>query len=109
MRYRVHVHPAFRRVGHVAFPNWLAITLGRHIWSWRQLAPAELAHELAHVEQWRRHGWRYPFRYWLSSIRAVRSGGDWYRDNEFELEARAAADAAAREANAAAAERVQIG
>ena len=99
MRYRVHVHPRFRRLANVVFPNWLAITLGGHIWAWRKLGAAELAHELKHVEQWRRLGWRYPFSYWLSSIRAVRAGGNWYRDNEFEREAREAAEAAELAAN----------
>jgi hypothetical protein len=100
--FRLHVHPRLRLLGHVLFPNWLAITLGSHIWSWRALGPAELAHESKHAEQWGRLGWRYPLVYWLSSLRAVRKGGDWYRDNEFEREARAAADAAAHEVWAAA-------
>jgi hypothetical protein len=91
--FRLHVYPWLRRLGHVLFPNWLAITLGSHIWSWRSLDPAELAHEAKHTEQWRRVGWRYPLLYWMSSIRAVRAGRDWYRDNEFEREARQAAAA----------------
>ena len=102
------MHPRFRRLGNRVFPNWLAITLGRHIWAWRPLVGAELAHDVAHVAQWRRHGWRYPIRYWLSSIRAVRAGGDWYRDNEFEREARAAANAAAERERAATTRTVAI-
>lgn len=96
--FRLHVLPALRRPGGVLFPNWLAITLGRHIWTWRPLDAPELAHELKHAEQWRRLGWRYPFSYWLSSLRALRAGGNWYFDNEFEREGRAAADAARAEA-----------
>ena len=92
MRYRQHIHPSLRRPGKLLLRNWLAITLGRHIWSWRALDAAELAHELAHVEQWARHGWRYPFRYWWASVTALRARGSWYWDNEFELAARAAAD-----------------
>jgi hypothetical protein len=93
--FRLHVHSVLRRPGGLIFPNWLAITLGGHIWSWRPLDPAELAHEAKHAEQWRRLGWRYPFSYWASSLRALWAGGNWYRDNEFEREARAAADEAA--------------
>jgi hypothetical protein len=99
--FRVHVLGALRRPGHVLFPNWLAITLGRHIWTWRPLNPVELAHEAKHAEQWRRLGWRYPFSYWASSLRALRVGRNWYWDNEFEIEARAAADAAAAAASRA--------
>jgi hypothetical protein len=93
--FRVHVLASLRRPGSVFFPNWLAITLGSHIWTWRPLDLPELAHELKHAEQWRRLGWRYPFRYWASSLRALRAGRNWYWDNEFEREAKAAADAAA--------------
>jgi hypothetical protein len=95
VRYRVHVLSPLRRPGHVIFPNWLAITIGGHIWTWRRLDGPELAHELKHVEQWRRHGLiGYPIRYWQSSLRALRAGGNWYWDNEFEREARAAGEAA---------------
>ena len=68
--------------------GWLAITLGKTIFAARRLSEDELDHELVHVDQWREHGWTFPFRYAAASIRAVRSGGDWYRDNEFEVEAR---------------------
>ena len=93
MRYRLHVHPVLRRPGRVLLPNWLAITLGRHIWSWRSLDPAELAHELTHVSQWERHGVFFAFRYLGASWQALRSGTHWYWGNEYEREARAAADA----------------
>ncbi|HET7678488.1 MAG TPA: hypothetical protein VFK38_11625 [Candidatus Limnocylindrales bacterium] len=89
---RLHVLPWLRRIGgRLLIPDWLAITIGRDIVSWRPLARAELAHELEHVRQWRVHGWRFPLRYLLASLRARRGGGHWYRDNAFEVAARAAA------------------
>jgi hypothetical protein len=51
----------------------------------------ETAHELAHVEQWRRHGWRFPIAYLAASLTARRAGSHWYDDNPFEIEARDAA------------------
>lgn len=74
--------------------NWLAITIGRDILAWRSLSDRELRHELAHVEQWRRHGWTLPPRYALASWRAWRDGRGWYDGNDFEIEARAAERAA---------------
>ncbi len=68
-------------------PNWLAITIGKRIYSWRNLDDAELAHELTHVKQWQRHGLTFPLRYWSASRAASKSGGDRYRDNQFEREA----------------------
>jgi hypothetical protein len=93
-RYRLHVQPALRLLGRVLIPNWLAITLGRHVWAWRPLTEAELAHELAHVAQWARHGVAFPIVYALASLRARRAGKRWYEDNSFEVEARRAADRA---------------
>jgi hypothetical protein len=82
------VVPALRRPGRwLIMADWLAITIGPLIVAWRPLAPQELAHELVHVRQWRRHGLRFIPRYFLASRRAARAGGDRYRDNEFELEA----------------------
>lgn len=75
-------------------PNWLAITIGPLIIAWRELDSVELAHELAHVIQWRHHGLMYIPRYFRASREAARAGGDRYRDNLFEVEARAAEDAA---------------
>ena len=93
---RFLVRPPLRRPGRVLLSNWLAITVGRTIVSWRPLDPAERAHELTHVRQWEAAGkLRYPIRYAAASLRAVRAGGHWYRDNRFEVEARAAADAVA--------------
>jgi hypothetical protein len=77
----------------MAVPDWLAITLGRHIFAWRAMTDAELRHELVHVTQWGRHGWRFPAAYLVASLRARRRGGHWYRDNQFEREARGERDA----------------
>lgn len=77
-------------------PNWLAITIGSTIISWRQLDAVELAHEVAHVGQWKKHGLRFIPRYLLASLAARRAGGDRYRDNLFEVEARAAEEAVRR-------------
>ena len=78
--------------------DWLAITITRWIFAWRALDDVELAHELAHVRQWRRHGFvGFIVRYWRASSEAKRKGLDRYRDNIFEVEARAAeAEARAR-------------
>ena len=55
----------------------------------------QLAHELTHVRQWREHGFvGYIRRYLAESSRAKKDGGDRYRDNQFQVEARAAEDAA---------------
>ena len=43
--HRVIVVPWLRRPGHyLLLPHWLAITLGRWIFAWRELDEAELAH-----------------------------------------------------------------
>ena len=89
--HRVHVWPWLRRPGRLLLPNWLAITLGRHVFAWRAMTERELAHELAHVRQWQAHGWRFPVAYLAASLGARRSGKHWYRDNRFEAEAREAA------------------
>jgi len=90
-RHRIIVLPWIRGImQRFVLPNWLAITLGPLIICWRPLEARELAHELAHVLQWRRHGLRYPWRYWRASEAAQAAGLDRYRDNAFEVEARAA-------------------
>ena len=92
--HRLIVLPFLRRIGgRLIMPGWLAITIGRWIFAWRPLDEAELAHELAHVRQWRANGPRFIPRYVAESRRAAADGGDRYRDNRFEVEARAAADA----------------
>jgi hypothetical protein len=96
-RYRLIVIPLLRRPAHhLILPNWLAITLGHLIFSWRPLNDVELAHELAHVLQWQRYGVRYPILYFRASRRAQAAGLDRYRDNVFEIEARAAEEAVKR-------------
>jgi len=94
--HRVHTWPWLRPVGRRLLANWLAITIGRHIYAWREMNPEELAHELAHVRQWQTHGWRFAIAYLAESIRARRSGKRWYHDNPFEVEAREAARQAVR-------------
>ena len=92
--YRLIVVPFLRGLGsRLIMPGWLAITIGRWILAWRDLDKAELAHELTHVRQWRENGLLYIPRYFAESSRAKRAGGDRYRDNKFEIEARAAEDA----------------
>lgn len=88
--HRVHVWPWLRRPGRLLIADWLAITLGRHIFAWRTMRADELAHELEHVRQWNAFGWRFPIAYLAASLRARRSGKRWYADNRFEKEARAA-------------------
>jgi hypothetical protein len=73
-------------------PNWTAITIGRRIFAWRDLDAVELAHELKHVEQWRRYGPAFIAMYFMASRAAAKSGGDRYADNKFEKEAVAAAE-----------------
>jgi hypothetical protein len=90
-RHRAVVVPWIRAPAQrLILPNWLAITIGPLIISWRPLDVPELAHELAHVRQWREHGLLYIPRYFLASRRAQDAGGDRYRDNIFEVEARLA-------------------
>ena len=88
VKHRVHVVPWLRRAGRVLLPNWLAITIGRHIFAWRELEPAELRHELQHVRQWTRYGAGFPLRYVGASVRSLLTGGGWYKGNRFEVEAR---------------------
>ena len=96
--YRVIVLPWLRRIGHrFILKNWLAITIWHWIFAWRPLDDAELAHELCHVGQWHELGFLGYIRAYLGESRRARSAGqDRYRDNRFEVEARAAADAVSR-------------
>ena len=91
MRHRLHVWPWTRKLGRHVLPNWLAISLGHHVIAWRALDEPELAHELEHVRQWKRHGWLFPVTYLAASVQAKRAGKHWYRDNPFEVAAREAA------------------
>lgn len=90
--HRVVVVPALRRIGTLVLHDWLAITIGGRILAWRALNDVELAHELQHVRQWRRHGALFPVVYFTESIRARGTGRGWYAGNRFEIEARKAAD-----------------
>jgi len=90
-RHCLHVWPWVRRPAQrFLLPNWEAITIGPHIISWRPLGVVDLAHELKHVEQWRQHGLGFVVRYLGAGRAAARAGGDRYRDNPFEMEAREA-------------------
>lgn len=90
-RHRLHVWPWLRGPGSLLLRDWLAITIGRRIFTWRALSDAELEHELAHVRQWARHGILFPFAYLAEAVQARRAGRRWYVDNRFEEEARSAA------------------
>jgi hypothetical protein len=90
-KHRVVVRPWLRGIGGLLIHDWLAITIGRTIFTWRALAPAELEHELEHVRQWARIGPFFPIAYLTESLRARRSGKRWYQDNRYEADARAAA------------------
>lgn len=89
--HRVHVLPWLRPLGSLFLRNWMAITLGRHILSWRAMTASELEHELEHVRQWRRYGLAFPTIYLLDSLRQLLGGRRWYHDNRFEVAARASA------------------
>ncbi len=94
--HRVIVWPWLRVIGSLLVKDWLAITIGRRIFAWRPLERAELEHELAHVQQWARHGVTFPFVYLADSLRARRTGKRWYHDNRFEREAREVASRSTR-------------
>lgn len=89
--HRVVVLPWLRRLGSLAINDWLAITIGGTIFTWRPLTTVELEHELEHVRQWRRHGPLFPVVYLAESLRTRRAGKRWYHDNRFEEDARKAA------------------
>ena len=94
--HRLHVLPGIRRIGgRLLLPDWLAITVGRDIVSWRPLNEVELAHELEHVRQWDRYGVLFVARYARASWRARSADLHWYRDNAFEVVAREVAARAA--------------
>ena len=94
IRHRLLVIPWIRPLAQrFILPDWLAITIGRLIISWRPLDAVELAHELTHVRQWQRHGFLFIARYLAASRKAAKAGLDRYRENEFEIEARAAEEA----------------
>ena len=72
----------------IALP-WRAITLGHVILGIDAAALEQSrAHEHVHVRQYERWGVGFWPAYLLSSARAKLRGGDAYRDNRFEKEAR---------------------
>jgi hypothetical protein len=89
--HRVVVVPWLRLLGRFLIDRWLAITIGRTVFTWRTLTDVELEHELEHVRQWRRHGLLFPVSYFAEALRARRAGKSWYLDNRFEEDARKAA------------------
>ena len=91
VKHRVHVVPWLQRPGRLLLKDWLAITIGRDIFCWRDLNEPELEHELTHVRQWRAHGAAFPLVYLGASLSAVVARRGWYRGNRFEVEARRAA------------------
>jgi len=92
-RHRVVVWPWLQLFGRLLIRDWLAITIGRTIFAWRELNDRELEHELEHVRQWGRMGVRFPIAYLAESVRVRRAGKRWYHDNRFEADARSAAEA----------------
>ena len=72
--HRVVVMPWLRLLGRFLIDNWLAITIGSTIFTWRKLTDVELEHELEHVRQWRRHGFVFPLAYFAAALRARRAG-----------------------------------
>ena len=74
------------------FNPWInieAITLGHIIIARDDVVAACLrSHEHAHVRQYERWGMLFPLAYLLAGALATMRGGDAYRDNAFEVEAR---------------------
>ncbi|MDQ4095632.1 MAG: DUF4157 domain-containing protein [Actinomycetota bacterium] len=68
--------------------RYRAITFGHVVLAVDELDPETLRHELAHVAQYERWGPLFVPAYLLASLRARFAGGDAYRDNQFEVEAR---------------------
>jgi hypothetical protein len=79
---------AARYLDHVPLQPY-AQTLGRYIFAREHVSDTILRHELEHVRQWRAFGPLFLPLYGLASIRAILAGGDRYRDNVFEVAARA--------------------
>lgn len=71
--------------------RYRAITFGHVVLSVDELDDVTFEHELAHVRQYERWGLAFWPAYLLSSLWAKLRGGDAYRDNAFERDARAAA------------------
>ena len=88
MAYRLVLTPWLKPIGNLFVHDWLAITIGHHIYAARPLNDAELRHELVHVDQWSRYGLTFPFRYAWASLVAWRTDGSAYWCNRYEVEAR---------------------
>jgi hypothetical protein len=69
--------------------RYRAITFGHVVLSVDELDERTFEHEMAHVRQYERWGPAYLPAYGLSSLKALVSGRHYYRDNGFELSARA--------------------
>ncbi len=67
----------------------VAMTFGRYVLARRPLDEGTLRHELEHVRQWSRLGPLFLPAYLLDSLVVRVLGGDRYRDNRFEIAARA--------------------
>jgi hypothetical protein len=65
-----------------------AMTLGHVVLSIDAVDDELLAHELVHVAQYERLGPLFLPAYAAASLLALARGGDAYRDNAFEVEAR---------------------
>jgi hypothetical protein len=69
--------------------RYRAITLGHCVLCVDEIDPDLMAHEMVHVRQFERWGPLLLFAYPAASVRALASGGHYYRDNYFEAQARA--------------------
>lgn len=49
--------------------------------------PTLIHHEYIHTLQWVKYGWKFPFAYYGSGLKAFFKGKRFYYDNEFEIEA----------------------
>ncbi|HEU4488504.1 MAG TPA: hypothetical protein VFS38_04380 [Actinomycetota bacterium] len=72
--------------------RYRAITFGHVILCVDEFDDHLLAHELVHVRQYERLGPLYMFAYLGASASAWLSGGHYYLDNRFEVEARRGAE-----------------
>ena len=72
--------------------RYRAITLGHVILCVDELDQRTLEHELVHVRQYEMWGPLFFVAYPLASVAAVLSGRSGYRDNRFEVQARAETD-----------------
>lgn len=74
-----------------AWSKWKGQTIGEVVVLRDEFSPKSsiVRHELAHVEQCRTLGILMPLAYVLSSLCAMLAGLDGYKDNHFELAARA--------------------